>query len=300
MRPDFRRHLIVCLLAMSPLLHPDEPLAPFAPGVISSPLPEFATTVTDDGATIAFNRTSADRDTMWILVSERTSDGWTEPRPLPFSTGTWRDVDPFFTPDGRRLYFSSNRPTAPGDTIADFNTWFVERSAEGWSAPRDPGAPLNSPATEIFVSITRDGEIFFSREDGEGPRHIVHARLTATGATEPRPIAFDLPASVRLGNPAISPDGRTLVVATRDLPGLGGPDLYVSFRTGADWTRPVNAGARINSAHAEFAPAFSPDGRHLFFTSERPGVVSAEAATGRPPGDIYRVPVSWLPVHPNE
>ena len=46
-------------------------------------------------------------------------------------------------------------------------------------------------------------------------------------------------------------------------------------------------------AFADFAPAFSPDGKYLFFTSERPGIAPTPPS-GRPPGDIYQIDVAAI------
>ncbi len=54
--------------------------------------------------------------------------------------------------------------------------------------------------------------------------------------------------------------------------------------------KPQNLGASINSREAEFAPVFSANGKMLFFTSERPGMVQEFPEGKRRPGDIYSIP----------
>lgn len=44
-----------------------------------------------------------------IYVSQYVDGKWTTPVVAPFS-GTCSDIDPFISPNGRRLYFSSIRP----------------------------------------------------------------------------------------------------------------------------------------------------------------------------------------------
>ncbi|MEL6537450.1 MAG: hypothetical protein AAFQ98_18660, partial [Bacteroidota bacterium] len=129
------------------------------PGVISSELPEFATTVSADGKEMFFNRTTEDRSSMRIFRSEWAENAWSEPTPLPFSQGTYRDVDPFLSHDGRRLYFSSNRPSARGES--DFNHWYAERTEGGWAEPILLDAPLNSDSAEIYITQTQSGTAYF-------------------------------------------------------------------------------------------------------------------------------------------
>src|SRR2546425_5346185 len=90
------------------------------------------------------------------------------------------------------------------------------------------------------------------------------------------------PGSVNLGSainsaasdqgPAISPDGLSLYFTSNRTGGVGGFDMYVSQRASVDgpWGSPVNIAA-LNTTFDEGNPAFSRDGRFLFFQSKRPG-----------------------------
>ena len=48
-------------------------------------------------------------------------------------------------------------------------------------------------------------------------------------------------------------------------------DLYESHRTGAAWGPPLHLPPPINSRASELCPRLSPDGRYLFFSSNRRG-----------------------------
>lgn len=254
-------------------------------GVISTAAPEFALTTTPDGGELYFNRASPDRRTFAIMVSRRTGNGWTEPEVVSFS-GRWRDADPFVTPDGKRLYFSSNRPSANGRD-SSFNTWYVERTGAGWSDPVDPGAPLNSDSTDIFVSATRSGDVVFASSRA-GATRIYMSR--PNGAQWSNPVVLELAPADGASNPAISPDGRLLVLA-RPVEGRGA-DLFFSCRKGSSWTPLVALPEPINSRWTDFAPSIDASGRTLSFTSERPGIMPALPDSVRPPGDLYQVPIA--------
>ena len=66
-----------------------------------------------------------------------------------------------------------------------------------------------------------------------------------------------------------SADGRHLFLYSNRPSGTGGFDIYVAQWQGVDWTSPVNAGRSINSTADEYDPAISPDGRALYFASNR-------------------------------
>lgn len=73
--------------------------------------------------------------------------------------------------------------------------------------------------------------------------------------------------------PELSRDGLSLYFASNRLGGLGLGDLWVSRRASVEdpWGFPVNLGPVVNSSAGDLAPALSPDGHYLFFTSNRPG-----------------------------
>ena len=254
----------------------------FGAGAISTELPEFSITFAPDGATAYFDRAAADRSKFSIMSSSFVAGAWQPAQPVSFSTGEFRDADPFIA--GDRLYFSSNRPHG-GAT--DFDTWYVTRQQASWSEPVHLDGAASGPGNELYVSIARDGTMYF-QSDATGGGDIYRAPRVDAAA---QPIdAIDTPESE--GNPAISPDGTLLVFVSERAGGAGGADLWASrFRDGA-WTPPHDL-AVVNSPQADFAPSFSPDGRYLLFTSERPGVVPAPAS-GRPPGDIYQIDVAAL------
>ena len=260
----------------------------FAPGAVSTADPEFATSFAADGATVYFDRANADRSKLIMMSSTYAGGAWQPAAPLPFSTAEFRDVDPFVV--GDRLYFSSNRPR-PGEAPTDFDTWVVTRSGASWSAPAHVDGAPSGPGNQVFVSIARDGTLYF-QSDASGGGDLYRAPRAGDGYPAAAPIeGICTPGSE--SNPAISPDGTLLVFVSDREGGVGGADLYASRAHDGVWSPPKNLGPAINSAQADFAPGFSPDGKYLFFTSERPGIAPAPAS-GRPPGDIYQVDVAAL------
>ncbi|HEU4409849.1 MAG TPA: hypothetical protein VFS43_31640 [Polyangiaceae bacterium] len=82
---------------------------------------------------------------------------------------------------------------------------------------------------------------------------------------------------------AASPDGRTLLWGSTDRPGgRGGWDIWLARREGEGWGRPEPA--PFNSEANDFDPAYSPDGRYVYFFSKRPGGLGGD--------DVYRVAAS--------
>ncbi len=261
----------------------------FSEGIVSSALPEFATTFSPDGHTVYFNRMPADRSAIRIWTSSFVDGQWTEPEALPFSDGTYRDVDPFVSPDGQRLYFSSTRPIE-GTEPAAYDLWYVERSDTGWRDPVNLGIPVNSDQDEIYATLSTNGTLYFSVFEAEGDGVGLYRAVWEKGAFQ-APERLVLGAdTLRLTNPTIAPDESYLLLVSGH---TGQADIYISRRLAdGGWTDVEALGPAVNSPYTEFAPSVSPDGTTLFFTSERPGVVPEGAVEGRAPGDLYVVPVA--------
>ncbi len=74
------------------------------------------------------------------------------------------------------------------------------------------------------------------------------------------------------GAQSLTPDGRIMYFTACNRPdGKGQCDIYVSYRQGEKWTEPENLGSPVNTSGSEKQPSISPDGKTLFFASNRPG-----------------------------
>ena len=253
----------------------------------SSPDPEFAFTFDAATGTAYFDRMTADRSALAIQQLRWDGAAWSPAEIAPWS-GTYRDIDPFVTPDGRRLYFSSNRPLEGTEPRGDFDLWYLERTATGWAAPRHVDAPLNDERSIGFVSAARDGTIYFDAHR-DGVRELYQARAVGDGFAAPTVLVLPPAPGLERSNPLIAPDASFLIFVEDTLDHRGGADLWVTRRQAdGSWGPSAPLVGGVNSPQSEFAPGLSPDGRYLFFTSERPGVVAAPAS-GRPPSDLYQI-----------
>ena len=92
--------------------------------------------------------------------------------------------EPCLSWDGDRLYFLSNLVDSDGVT-GDQDIWYVERQGSEWSHPVNPGPPVNSDGAEYFPSLTRNGDMYFSRaERGSRLNMIYRSRWTGDAFQE--------------------------------------------------------------------------------------------------------------------
>jgi len=242
------------------------PAVMFAPGVISTN-DVFASTFTPDGRTVVFTKFSPPKP-MTLMSSTFTNGNWSTPTVLPFS-GTFRDLDPAFSPDGNRLYFSSGRPSGPSlaDTTTGVDTWYVDRVGSGWGTPIRFSEPVNSVETDMYPSVTRRGVLYFD-SFRQQPRRLVYRAEPRDDGTLSTPQLLDVAVNSDSGasNLFVDADERFVVFGARRPDGAGGSDLYLSWKTPTGWTTPRNLGAQVNTPAVEFCPFVSRDGRYLYFT----------------------------------
>lgn len=220
----------------------------FAPGLVSSGAQEYGVTVTRDWDEIYFTRLTGEESV--IMVTRRAGDTWSPASPAPFS-GQYDDSHPWLAPGGERISFMSRRPL-PGASQA-LNTWFVERSADGWSAPSSHGSPV-ADQTVHAPTVSANGTIY------------------ATGLMRLRNVDGEYSSAERLSpdvkgkQPSVAPDESFIVFSARREGGRGN-DLYVVFQnTDGSWTAPAGLGDAVNTSVNESSPTLSADGRFLFFS----------------------------------
>lgn len=127
-----------------------------------------------DGTELFFSAVNAqsiqDRSgnpTMDIWCSKRDSTGnWSSPQllPAPINT-TFNDKSPFLHPDGRTLYFASDRLPGGGG----YDIWICRRDSTGqWQEAQNLGMPLNTEEDEHGMVVSTDGRegFFASRRAG--------------------------------------------------------------------------------------------------------------------------------------
>lgn len=281
MHPRSLLSAVVALLAGAPLAA-QQPV----PGPLSSAADELNASFTPDSSTLYFTRKVGDRGV--ILVTHRTTLGWSEPDTAPFS-GRYPDYDPFVTPDGTRLFWISKRPV-DGVPREDLEIWMVERTGAGWSGPMHLDAPVNSDKGEFYPTVARNGTLYFSsnRDGGTGRGDLYFSPLENGRYARVMPVdgvnteAFE-------GDPFIAADESYLVFTGWGRPG-GDPegDLYLSMHTAGKWSMPIRLRDGINGHSQEYAPIVSPDGQWLYFASYRAGPTN---------GNVYRVRLSEVLPH---
>ncbi|MDQ1138971.1 OmpA family protein [Pedobacter agri] len=140
-------------------------------------------------------------------------------------------------------------------------------------SPVNLGNGVNTADPEYFPALTADGETMIFTRQVNGNEDFWTSQFKNNAWSLATPLSAKINTTrYNEGAQTISPDGKYLFFTGCNRPdGLGRCDIYVSHREGKDWGEPYNVGKPVNSEYWESQPAISPDGRTLYFISNRPG-----------------------------
>ena len=254
------------------LASPGKTPALFSPEIVSTRRNERDFTISPAGNVMFFSMVLPGNNLSAILYLRFDGFFWSEPKVTTFS-GQYSDLEPAFSPDGNKLFFISKRPSGRDKNEDDYDIWYIENTDKGWSTPINVGAPVNTDRDEYYPSITSDGTLYFtsSREDSFGGEDIYYSRFENGQYMLPINIGEPVNSNLYEFNAFVAPDESYLIFSSigRD-DDLGEGDLYISHRNqDTTWTKPRNMGKPINSEKLDYCPFVSPDGKFLFFTSQR-------------------------------
>lgn len=195
---------------------------------------------------------------------------WSAAVLAPFA-GRYSDLEPAFSPDGRKLFFASDRPVA-GKEKKDFDIWVVDKLNDGWGEPQHLDGPLNTEKDEFYPSVTRNGHLYFtaSYPNGMGKEDIYVSRFRDGKYLPPELLDSAVNSKTYEFNAFVSPDEQFIIFSSfgrKDE--MGGGDLYMSIRSPEGNWKPAQHLTILNSDKIDYCPFVSANKELLFFTSER-------------------------------
>lgn len=147
-----------------------------------------------------------------------------------------------------------------GDTLSRNNVLFSP--SVPWEVPTDA------------MTFSRDYSTMFYTKPASGKQNakIYQARYKADKkgkyewVSDDKPLSFCNDKSV-YSHPALSADDEKMIFASNKKESIGGLDLFISYREGNDWSKPVSLGNQINTPGNETTPFLDKD-NNLFFSSD--------------------------------
>jgi len=225
--------------------------------VLNSPADDIGPVISGDGQElILYSNRPGGQGGFDLYLSQRTPDGWSKPHNLgPRVNSPAHEYDGALSPDGQRLYFSSNRTPQMQRRIAQLEQAGGEdATASSWSVTLRA-----QPGLAQFDLYTA------SRAD-DGRWHA------------PQPLDTVNRADANEGAPVVDRTGTFLYFASDRKNSNGDPTNYDLYRVRlatddvrSRGTAPEveNLGPGVNTAANETEPALSPEGFRLVFSSDR-------------------------------
>jgi Tol biopolymer transport system component len=250
---------------------PGENAELFAPGIISTNAFEHsAPAFSPDGKTVLWSIMKMPSYHMSILEMNYVIGKWSSPHSPSFSDSTANDVYPCFSTDGKQLYFSSNRMATINDTSVKGNRiWKVEKNENGWGTPTLLDTPV-SKGGEYASSIAENGNLYFTFGPHRSPDWNIH-KSEKDNNKYSSPIILNFNSTGYEDGPCVAPDESYIIFESQRPESIDSSiDLFICFKKkDGQWSKPKNMGPKINSSSSERFSRVSPDGKYLFFGSNR-------------------------------
>ncbi|WP_169630228.1 TolB-like translocation protein [Flavobacterium humi] len=248
----------------------------------------FGLTISPNGEEAFWVHSNGGRDTLTIMQSKKIKGQWQQPEVASFSANrNWKNIDPMFSPDGKTLYFQSNRPVEGKPARKGFDIYAVKKTKNNWSEAYRLDDTLNTDASESFVSLTKNGSVYFTKEnpDGKGKTDIYRSKFENGQFQAHENIGLPINTSDREANPYIDKNGKYIIYFSSKAEGnFGDVDLYISFNKNGTWSTPKNLGPEINTIEGEFCPFYHEKEKKLYFSRTK------VLPNGRRVEKIYSIP----------
>lgn len=277
--------LSLCLLILisnlvQAQLNPGSEVTYFLSNKINTPYGERDMAISPDGKEMYYTITGLQNTFSAIVYRTKKSDGhWSQPEVVSFS-GKYHDLEPAFSTDGKKLFFSSNRPVE-GSTSKDYDIWVTEKTNKGWSTPVNIGTPVNTADDEFYPSLAANGNLYFTaqRKDGIGKEDIFVSHFENGAYQIPTVLDTMVNSKKWEFNAYVSPEEKFILFTSYGrTDDMGGGDLYISLKGNDGKWQPAQHIRQLNSSKLDYCPYVTADGKTLIFTSSRHSIPESFAS----------------------
>jgi len=200
------------------------------PGNVNTDAHDACTSISPDGKQIFIYKNDVkDNESRGgdIFVSKVVNNKWKTPEAIgkPVNTTYW-EGGACISPDGKTLYFTSERPGGYGHS----DIYSVTRiNKTEWGKPVNIGPEINTAYDEVGVFLAPDGKTLFFSSNGMssmGSYDIFKSVLEGGKWSKPVNLGYPINTVFKDGPLVVSADAQTAYFASERTGGLGESDIY--------------------------------------------------------------------------
>jgi len=212
---------------------------------------EFGLAISPSYDEIFFTATSPGDGLMFIKKEKEGS--WSSPKVANLRGDNKSEMEAFYTPEGKQLYFTS------GDSTDTNRIWRSVKEKSAWSKAELLNSPVNE--TPVFWATFSNTNTMYYTNLAVGK--IYRSELVDGKYSKTSDLGID---GFQL-HPTVAADESYVLFNSRRPDSFGELDIYIAFKTSkGTWTAPVNLGEQVNTKVNETCPSISPDGKFIFFS----------------------------------
>lgn len=158
-----------------------------------------------------------------VVTGEFGQPEWGNVIPFDHNDPQYNLGHPSISPDGKKLFFASDRPGGSGGT----DIWYCDNLGNQWGAPINMGPVVNTPGNELFPFLHRDSTLYFASTGhaGLGGLDIFYSRQSRNGPGKVFNLGY--PMNTRSNDHGLIFINDTTGFFTSDRPGgQGSDDIY--------------------------------------------------------------------------
>ncbi|WP_420551789.1 TolB family protein [Tenacibaculum aiptasiae] len=231
-----------------------------------------------NGNEFYFTVESYAKEYSFIAFSKKINGKWTKPETVAFS-GQHKDLEPFLSPDGLKLFFASNRVNNNTSEIKkDMDLWYVSRKniSGDWSEPKKISSVVNTSKDEFYPSVTNKGDLFFTAqyENSKGKEDIYVSRFVDGEYTKPTSLNNKINSEKYEFNAFVAPDESFIIFTSYGRKDdLGRGDLYISRKDkNNNWLPAEHLQKGINSRKLDYCPFVDMKNNVLYYTTNKSSI----------------------------
>jgi len=240
---DIRRLGLMILVILPAFSYSQDRTRPLRGSVNTRGYNNILPRLSGDGNTLVYMNDYSDDHAFYINISRRDAGGkWSAGEELIVTKPAISLMHGGYclSFDGTTLIFT----TRTGNGVGGYDLWWTVHDENGWSASRNFGAPVNSPAHEGYPSLSPDGNmLYFARCQSAGAKEAKDCKILVAerkrGRIKGWEPPIELPSDINSGSslmPRIFTDSKTLYfVSAKSISDL---NWYITRNDGENWSPP--------------------------------------------------------------